>query len=35
MLTRIIKRVATVIREEWQWFKFHTWKKNNVVRFMR
>lgn len=35
MLRRILKRVAQIIKEEWQWFNFRLWMKSRAVRFMR
>jgi len=35
MIRRICKRIATIIRDEWQWFKFRTRTRAHSVRFIR
>jgi len=35
MITRILKRIATVIKEEIAYFKLRVWMKSRAVRFVR
>lgn len=35
MITRICKRIAEVIRDEYQWYKVRCRMKNNAVRWSR
>lgn len=35
MIRRIAKRIAAVIRQEWEWFRFRLWLKSRAVRWAR